>query len=227
MKALDDVGLGEVAAQQGIAFDLEYRVNTKADGSPVDASECPAVGGLTGGSSCRVAYSLADSDGMWIVAKGYRGMIKLTNIFIDTTTLEASWTVRTQGGTNKNPYLGTYSPIGKPAFQLSAGNWVTAGCAAASPASSCYSYLNKSSYTDFTTSLNVEKLTAEFDTSTSSRDGYLKNQVAGAPIALRLAGGVGLIPDPNNPPDVIVGPYGNTPAQIRLDGRLQIHGFGY
>jgi hypothetical protein len=246
LQSLDDASLGEVAAQQGIAFDLEYRINTKADGEPVDAAECPTVGVLTGGSSCRIAYSLADSSGMWIVLKNYRGMIKLTNIHVDAESLAADWTPRTSGsqsGTGgqaayMNPYLcinpagctsaspvsAYYDPRNKPALQLSAGNWATA---LAAGTSSYNTYLNRPYYTDFTTSLFVERMTAEFDTSSSQKDGYLKNNVAGAPIALRIAHGVGLVPDPNNPPDVMVGPYGNAPAQVRLDGKLQIYGFGF
>lgn len=236
MQSLDDSSLSEVAAQQGIAFDLEYRINTKADGEPVSAAECPTVGVLTGGTSCRIALSLADS-GFWIVMKGYRGLIKLTNIRIDAVTTDAAYTPRTDGpdaGTvggdagYLNPYLAEtgYNPTSKPALQLTAGNWADAGCAG-TPGAACYTYLNRPNYTDLTGSLNIEKMTAEFDTSASVKDGYLKNNVAGAPIAMRLAHGVGLVPDPNNPPDVMVGPYSNAPAQMRLDGRLRIFGFGY
>lgn len=250
LQVMNDEGLGEVSAQQGIAVDLEYRINSKADGEPVDLSECPTVGVLSGGSSCRIAYSLADSSGMWIVLKGYRGITKLNNIFIDAANLEGDWTVRTggprpSGGPDpdggkadyKNPYscLARNSsgvctefddPLGKPALQLTAGNWRAAGCGANSNAS-CFSYMNNAIYADMSASMYIEKMTAEFDSSTTIRDGYLKNAIPGAPIALRIAHGVGLVPDPNNPPDVMIGPYGNAPAQIRLDGRLQIYGFGF
>lgn len=250
LQVMDDASLGAVSAQQGIAFDLEYRVNTKADGEPVDLAECPTVGVLTGGSSCRVAYSLADSDGMWIVLKGYRGMSKLTNIYADAANLPGNWTSRTSGTSsgaggnnayknpytclNRNPTTGVCTgnvyddPRGKPVFQLTAGNWRAAGCGGTGPIpASCRQYINSPQYTDFTTSLFIERMTAEFDSSPGTRDGYLRNAVPGAPIALRIAHGVGLVPDPDNPPDVMVGPYGNAPAQIRLDGRLQIYGFGF
>ncbi len=265
LAALDDKDLSEVSAQQGITFDLEYRINTNADGSPVNTSECPNVGALTGGESCRMAYSLADSSGMWIVAKGYRGMIKLTNVRIDASTLAGDWTSRTSGsaaGTggkalymnpnlcidpagcfdaNGKPVNDTsryYNPVGKPTFQLTAGNWATAlGTSNAATGNPDYfTYLNQPNYTDFTTSLYVDRLTAEFDsgcstvngnTSCTNRDGYLQNKVKGAPIALRMASGVGYVPDPANPPDVMLGPYGNEPAKVRLDGHLQIYGFGF
>lgn len=254
MTALDDAGLEEVAAQQGIAFDLEYRINSKANGEVVDSSECPTVGALTGGASCRMAYSLADNSGMWIVAKNYRGLIKLTNIRIDATTLAAAWTshtsgtatgtggvaaymnpnlcINTSGCTSASPLSSYYNPLSKPAFQLTSGNWATAKAVSTAAYNT---YLNQPNYTDFVASLST-KLTAEFDsncatssgnTTCSTKDGYLQNKVPGAPIALRMASGVSLIPDPDNPPDVITGPYGNAPAQVRLDGRLQIYGFGY
>lgn len=237
---LDDASLGEVSAQQGIAFDLEYRVNALANGDAVSASECPAIGALTAGASCRIAYSLADSSGMWIVAKAYRGMIKLTNIRIDAAELAAAWTSRTSGSltgtggqaaymnpnlcintsgcTSASPASSYYDPRSKPSLQLTAGNWATAKD---DDASVYFTYLNQPNYSDFITSLYVEKLTAEFDTgcTTSSvsglttcttRDGYLKDLIPGAPIALRLASGSS-----------------NAPAKVRLDGRLQIYGFGY
>ncbi|MGH8493484.1 MAG: hypothetical protein ACRERR_10325 [Moraxellaceae bacterium] len=240
MTMLDDSSLGEVAAQQGIAFDLEYRINSLANGDPVSTAECPTVGVLTGGASCRIAYSLADSSGMWIVAKGYRGTIKLTNIRIDAVTLAAAWTSRTSGTATgaggqaafMNPNLcinaagcistsaasNYYDPRSKPSFQLAAGNWATAMAAG----SAAYNtYLNQPNYTDFTASLYVDRLTGEFDTgcttstgntTCTTKEGYLQNNVPGAPIALRLSSG---------------GLNSNVPANIRLDGRLQIYGFGY
>lgn len=256
LTALDDASLSEVAAQQGIAFDLEYRINSTATGDPVGVSECPTVGALTGGESCRMAFGLADGSGMWIVAKGYRGIIKLTNIRIDAVNLAAGWTTRTDdpgtaqvggdaaymnpnlcinvsGCTSASPASSYYSPGGKPSFQLSSGNWA----AAKAVSTDAYNtYLNQPNYTDFTASLYVDRLTAEFDTgcttssgntTCSNRTGYLQNKVPGAPIALRLASGLSYVPDPDNPPDVKYGPYGNAPASVRLDGRLQIYGFGY
>lgn len=236
LQPLDDGGLSEVSAQQGIAFDLEYRINAKADGEPVPSAECPNVGVLTGGSSCRIAYAFPDLGG-WLVLKGYRGLIKLTNVRIDAATTPSTYTIRTDGpdaGTvggdagYLNPYMAEtgYIPTSKPALQLTAGNWADAGCAG-TPGAACYTYLNRPNYTDLTASMNIEKITAEFDTSATVKDGYLKNNVTGAALAVRLAHGVGLVPDPNNPPDVMIGPYSNTPAQIRLDGRMQLFGFGY
>ncbi len=219
LQAMSDDDMELVAAQQGIALDMELRINAKADGEPVDSSECPTVGGLTGGSSCRLAIGLSDrmdGDGMWIVMKSYRGIIKLNNIRLDASSFGGSSTHRNL------PAMGGYDPNNKPALQLTAGKWATA----LATSSSAYNiYLNTPDYTDFTAALSIDRLSAEYDS--GGQPGYLRNDIAGAALAMRMAHGIGLVPDPNNPPDVMVGPYTNEPARIRLDGRLQIHGFGF
>ncbi len=223
MQTLSDADMGHVLGQDGLAINLEFRINAKADGDPVDASECPTVGGLTGGASCRLAINLADRDGIWIVMKSYRGILKLTNIRLDASVFGGSTIHR-----DITTYMGGYDPNNKPAIRLTAGNWAnTAGanCELAPTSASCNTYLNTPSYNDATLALSIERLTAEFDA--GGQPGYLLDNVAGAPLALRFAHGVGLVPDPDNPPDVKVGPYTNTPAQIRMDGRLQVHGFGF
>lgn len=217
MESLSDEAMEEVSGQQGIALNLEFRINAKADGQPVDSSECPTVGALTGGASCRMAFALPDLAGAWIVLKGYRGLNKLTNIRLDATTFGGNSIHR-----DLATYMGGYDPNNKPAIQLTAGNWATA---LAGGATTYNTYLNTGTYNDFTTALNVERMSAEFDS--GGVYGYLRDAIVGTPISIRIAHGNGLVPDPNNPPDVMFGPYTNDPARIRLDGRLQIHGFGF
>lgn len=216
MESLTDEAMEEVSAQQGIALNLEFRINAKADGQPVDSSECPTVGALTGGASCRVALALPDLAGAWIVLKGFRGLNKLNNIRLDATTFGGNSVYR-----DLATYMGGYDPNNKPAIQLTAGNWATA---LAAGASAYNTYLNTGTYQDFTTALSIERLSVEFDS--GAVPGYLRDAIPGAPLSMRLAHGNGLVPDPNNPPDVMFGPYTNDPARIRLDGRLQVHGFG-
>lgn len=223
MQSLSDADMGDVLGQDGLAINLEFRINAKADGDPVESSECPTVAGLTGGASCRLAINLADRDGIWIVMKSYRGIIKLTNIRLDASVFGGSTIHR-----DITTYMGGYDPNNKPAIRLTSGNWANtlgANCELAPASVSCNTYLNTASYTDATVALSIERLTAEFDA--GGQPGYLLDAVPGAPLALRLAHGIGLVPDPDNPPDVKVGPYTNAPAQIRLDGRLQVHGFGF
>lgn len=217
MQPLSDTDMEDVVGQQGIALNLEFRVNMKADGQPVDASECPTVGALTGGSSCRMAFALPDLTGAWIVTKNFRGLNRLNNIWVDAVKLGGSTIHR-----DLTTYMGGYNPNDRPAMQFTAGNWATA---LAGGTTTYNNYLNSATYADFETALYLESLGAEFDS--GSQPGYLRNAVPGAPLGLRIAHGNSLVPDPNNPPDVMFGPYGNEPAKIRLDGRLQIHGFGF
>lgn len=226
MQPLSEEEMEGVSAQQGIAIGLEYRINAKENGDPVDSSECPTVGGLTGGKSCRLALNYADRDGMWIVLKGYRGIIKFANVRLDATTFGGSTVHR-----DLTTYMGGYDPNSKPAIRITSGSWArTTGagapaCETAPTAAPCYTYMNQPNYTDFTLALNIDSMGMEFDS--GGVPGYLRNAVAGAAASMRFAHGIGLVPDPDNPPDVMVGPYTNEPARIRLDGRLQVHGFGF
>jgi hypothetical protein len=236
MQALSEQEMSEVDARQGIAMNVAFRINAQADGSSVPAAECPDVAGLTGGSSCRLAISLADAMGMWIVMKNYRGILNLNNIRIDASNLPSAWTVHTSGGVNQSPYLAGFDPRGKPAIQLSSGNWAVAY--ANGPASAAYyGFLNQSAYNEMAVMLDIKKLSAEFDCGASVNaaagihvagcsaatpgwngvdrvPGYLRNAVPEAAISLRMASGIsGSALEPN------------TPAKIRLDGRLQIYGY--
>lgn len=232
LQSLTDEDLGNVAAQQGIAFNMEFRINSQADGSAVPSSECPDVAGLTGGKSCRLALYLADHDGMWIVMKNYRGIIKLNNIRIDASNLPAANSSRR----DITSYLGGFDPNGKPAIQLTTGPWGVASAGGTNLTSATYyTYLNQSSYNDFSLSMDVSRMTLEFDcgaavggtiyasgcsSATAGWDGvdrvpgYLRDAITGSAISLRVAKGI----SSSNLAPV-------TPAQIRLDGRLQLYGY--
>lgn len=226
MPSLSDEDMDTVVGREGIAVSLELRINAKADGEPVDASECPTVGSLTGGASCRMGITFADRDGMWIALKSYRGILALKNIRLDASTFGGSSIHR-----DITTWMGSYDPNNKPAIRLTAGNWARSvgvnapNCEVNPTGANCYTYMNQPNYNDFTAAVSIERLSAEFDS--GGTPGYLRDAVSGAALAFRMAHGIGLVPDPNNPPDVMVGPYTNDPALIRLDGRLQIHGFGF
>lgn len=226
MEPLDEEEMQSVAAQQGISVSLELRINAKEDGEPVDSSECPTVGALTGGSSCRIGITFADRDGMWIALKSYRGILAFKNIRLDAATFGGNSVHR-----DITTYMGGYDPNNKPAIRLTAGNWARSTgaapptCETVPTGANCRTYLNQPNYNDFTAALNIERLSAEFDS--GGTPGYLRDAVSGSALSMRMAHGIGLVPDPDNPPDVKVGPYTNDPSQIRLDGRLLIHGFGF
>lgn len=227
LQALSDADMAAVDAKAGIAIDLDFRINALANGDPI---ACPTVGSAT---SCRLALNFAERNGMWIVMKNYRGIIRLSNIWMDAANLPNAWTVQTTNGTVLNPALGGYDPRNKPALQLTAGNWANA---LAGGASAYNTYLNSSAYNEFTTAINIEKLSGEYNCGASIDNangihnsgcsaaspgwetgltpnhvpGYLRDAVAGSAITLRMADGV-------------VNP--NAPAQFRLDGRLQLFGY--
>lgn len=219
LHSLEDEALGDVVAQQGIAFNLEFRINAQADGSAPPVAECPDIGVLTGGTSCRLAVSLADQDGNWIVMKGYRGIMKLSNIRIDAVNLPSSWTTHSGSGATQsinlcNAWSGTtctgyYNPNGTPSIQLTSGPWATA---LAGTTTVYNTFLNTDVYKELTLAMHIDKLTYEFDG--AGTPGYLRNSVTGAPISYHIANGISAS-----------NPYPSAPAQIRLDGRLQVFGY--
>jgi len=229
LQELADDDMAAVGAQSGVSMDFEFRINALANGDPV---ACPTVGSAT---TCRLALNFAERNGIWVVMKDYRGIIRLSNIWVDASNLTNAWTTHTSGGTVLNPALGGYDPRNKPAVQLTAGNWSNAFSAGATSAA-YYTFLNANAYNEFTTSINIANLSGEYncgaaidnangihtggcsaasagwDTTLTPNHvpGYLRNAVAGAAISLRMADGVA------NP---------NAPAQFRLDGRLQLSGY--
>lgn len=234
LQSLADEELGSVAARDGIAVSLDFRINAQADGSAVPASECPAVAGLAAGASCRLAVNFAAHTGMWAVMKSYRGIFRLANVHLDATNLPNLWTVHTGNGANQNPYLAGYDPRNKPAIQLTSGPW---GAARGGTLANYHLFLNQNLYNDFAMAMNIERLSAEFDcgaaintaagihvagcgAATPGWDGvdrvpgYLRDAIPGAAISLRMANGISA---------------GNlapaAPMQLRLDGRLQIFGY--
>jgi hypothetical protein len=232
MESLDDESMGAVVAQQGIALDLEYRLNAKANGDPVDSSDCPSVGALTGGSSCRLAVIFSgrddagSSDPMlqknpsWIVMKGYRAVVTLTNIGIDAVQLPSA---NVYNAADTTLTAAGFDPKNKPAIQLTAEDWA-GPCGTGVGTAACATYLNTSRFKEVGLALGISSVAMEY--TSAGVPGYLRDETTATPLSIRVASGKGLIPDPNNPPDVMYGPYGNEPAQIRLDGRLRIYGFG-
>lgn len=234
MQPLSELDLENIAGQDGVALSIDFRINAQADGSAVPAAECPTVAGLTGGASCRLALNFADAAGIWIVMKSYRGILRLSRVYIDASNLPNAWTTHTVGGTVLNPYLGGYDPRNKPAIQLTSGPWATA---LAGTVANYNIFLNQSAYNDMAVGLNIDRLAGEFDCGAAVNTaagihvggcsgatpgwngvdrvpGYLRDGTPGAAIGLRMADGISA---GNLTP--------SAPSQMRLDGRLQIFGY--
>jgi hypothetical protein len=242
MTELADEELADVDARTGIAVDLSLRINMQENGTVLP---CPVAGVAT---DCRLALSLSRRDGMWTVVKDFHGLVSLNNVWLDGTNLPANWTAQTSNGTVPNPALGGFDPRNKPSVQLSSGAWQAAR---AGTASALNLYLNADMYNELAVYMNIGQISAEFNCGGSvdtangihvagcnsstpgwigaltpgRAPGYLRNAVSGGAISLRIADGIGLVPDPDNPPNVKVGPYTTDPARFRVDGRLQLFGY--
>lgn len=233
LESLADDVLADIGAQAGIQINLEFRINANADGS---LDPCPAVAGA---ADCRLALSGLDRRGFWVVMKEYRGITRLTDTRIDAANAVSTTTDWSSGksvGMSPNTYLGTHNPNNKPVIQLTTAPWGMA-YAAGSTSGTFYSYMNKDAYDDLAMLMNIGRMTAEYDCGTAINTaagihvagcsssvagwdgvdrvpGYLRDAIPGAPISLRTAHGISAS---------TLSP--NAPAQMRLDGRLQLYGF--
>lgn len=83
---LSDQDLSAVSGQSGIALDLELRVNTDENGSPLSS-----LGGCSGvGNPCVLAVQFNNRDsggGEWLVLKDYYGFMRLNNFYLDADTM--------------------------------------------------------------------------------------------------------------------------------------------
>lgn len=86
MVALDDGALSAIDGREGVAVDLELRVNADATGAPL-----ASLGGCTGNNNpCRIAFKFFNREsgstgnkGEWIVWKDYYGLTRINNLWID------------------------------------------------------------------------------------------------------------------------------------------------
>lgn len=82
MMALDDGSLAAVSGREGIAVDLELRVNTDSAGAPLSSlSYC-----YGNNNPCRLAFQFhnrGSGGGEWIVWKDFFGTMKINNLWID------------------------------------------------------------------------------------------------------------------------------------------------
>jgi hypothetical protein len=83
---LSDSDLSDVTGREGIALDLELRVNTDANGKPLQSlSYCSG-----NNNPCRIAFNFLNREsgavgqkGEWIVWKDYYGLTRINNLWID------------------------------------------------------------------------------------------------------------------------------------------------
>lgn len=82
LQSLDDAAMGEVTGQAGIAVDLELRINTDDNFSPL--SNLDYCHGLA--NDCRMAFQFHNRNsggGEWIVWKDFYATLKINDLWID------------------------------------------------------------------------------------------------------------------------------------------------
>jgi hypothetical protein len=85
MEVLNDADLSSIAGREGVALDLELRVNMTEDGSPLTASDPNSYGTDCAGadSPCRWALSFANRDNLWLVFNGWSVGVKINDVRLD------------------------------------------------------------------------------------------------------------------------------------------------
>mgnify|MGYP000005754084 FL=1 len=89
MTALEDTEMAAVTGREGIALDLELRINADSSGTPL-----ASMAGCTGtGNGCTLALQFANrptGGGEWLVLKDFYGVIRLNDLRLDGSRLPAS-----------------------------------------------------------------------------------------------------------------------------------------
>lgn len=82
LRALDDNELSDVTGQEGIALDVELRINTDASGAPLASlNDCSGVG-----NPCTLAVQFNNrlgGGGEWLVLKDTYGLLRVNNLWLD------------------------------------------------------------------------------------------------------------------------------------------------
>lgn len=82
LRALDDSELSDVTGQEGIALDVELRINTDASGAPLASlNDCSGVG-----NPCTLAVQFNNrlgGGGEWLVLKDTYGLLRINNLWLD------------------------------------------------------------------------------------------------------------------------------------------------
>ncbi len=121
IQSLDDNALAEVTGQEGVAVDLEMRLNTDATGAPLATlSNCAGTF-----NPCRLALQLNNRNsgaGEWLVIKDMYGKLNIRDLFLDEADLASSSTyLDANRFRDKNGVclIASCNPNGLPALALS------------------------------------------------------------------------------------------------------------
>ncbi|MEE4250351.1 MAG: hypothetical protein V2I38_07160 [Alcanivoracaceae bacterium] len=159
MMALDDSDMATVTGREGIALDLELRINADSNGAPL-----ASMGGCSGtGNGCILALQFANrlaGGGEWLVLKGYYGVMRLNDIRLDGSRLPA-----------------VASPFANPdRFKDQNGNCLVASCDPSGSLAAIFTYPDNPGFTaDVELALNIGRTSVQF-----GAEGYLPSADNGA-----------------------------------------------
>lgn len=196
LESISDAELSSVSAQQGVALDLEFRMNTDANSAPLASlGNCT---GTTAANKCKMAIHLNNRDsggGEWLVLKDIYGSFIIKNLYIDAASLPAA----------ASPYANDSSFLNQVGTVCLPDNGVAAGCAARLTSKPALSMSYPGSATTFESDvqwhLNIGRAAIEYGATGYNND--LRGSFMG----------------------VLVSDTTQTRAKIDIDGKIQLYGF--
>lgn len=206
MVALDETEMSGVSGAQGVVLELKLSNNiNKETYAPLD---CVASVGTP--NVCRMGLEFAARTGIWLMLKEYFGLLHIKDMRLDAGFAPATNTAYYNPARFKdvlgNDLLPGANPINQPAVMLTY------------PGTDA-----QTTYDDLLTYLNIGRTWLEYDQ--GATPGYNRDTTTNSVFSIRLADSVGngLIPDPENPPDVMLS--NHAPAKMRFWGTSYVFGF--
>lgn len=200
LESIPDNELSDVSAQQGVALDLEFRMNSDANSAPL--ASLGSCAGTSAANKCKIAIHLNNRDsgavgdkGEWLVLKDIYGSLLIKNLYIDAASLPAAG----------SPYANDSRFLNQAGDVCLPDGGAAAGCAArirGKPAlSMSFPGLATTFESDIQLHFNIGRAAIEYGAT-----GY-NNDLRGSFMGL-------LVSDTTQ-----------TRAKIDIDGKIQLYGF--
>lgn len=187
-EVLSDEDLSSAMAQDGIAMQIELRANANSDGTPLMFA--PFNGCSGNNNPCKLGLEFAGRPGQWVMLKDYYFLLRYVDLWLDAGQTPAAST----------PYRNLSR------FTDGAGNQLLADPNGKSGL--VLSFPVKTGYQDIQASLNIGRVSAEFDaTGSCTGAGYLCDNATGSVLGFRISNMMG------------------QSAGINVDGKMTLFGF--
>lgn len=146
MTALEDSDMASVTGREGIALDLELRINADSNGAPL-----ASMGGCAGtGNGCILALQFANrfaGGGEWLVLKDFYGVMRLNDLRLDGSRLPA----------------GPSAFANPKRFEDKDGNCLVAACDPSGSLAAIFTYPDNPGFTaDVELALNIGRAAVQF-----------------------------------------------------------------